>query len=199
MPAASVVTTTAVSEPVIPQRPQWATIASAADLDRLARIEEAWDTGLRQARRDGFGRRITAEGALLDPRGALPQAAAPPGPYRCRLIRIGGATIRRSYAVQPSGFCFVGVDGAQPSFTQATGARRPGGYLWADNDGRVVFIGAAAVAREQIPPPYGEDAERDVIGALERVGPHRYRLVMPFPAGGATLEVLELVPDVRPS
>ena len=58
----------------------------------------------------------------------------------------------------------------------------------------MIFIGAAATGREQVPPAYGDDAERNIVGIVERIGPFRYRLVVPDPASGATIEVLELIP-----
>ncbi len=41
---------------------------------------------------------------------------------------------------------------------------------------------------------YGDDPERDMIGALERVGPARWRLVLPYPHWESLLDVVELVP-----
>jgi hypothetical protein len=41
---------------------------------------------------------------------------------------------------------------------------------------------------------YGEDPSRNMAGVFERVGPLRYRLVVPKPRGLAKLDVIELVP-----
>ena len=41
---------------------------------------------------------------------------------------------------------------------------------------------------------YARDAGRDVAGALERVGPQRWRLILPYPRFESTLDVVELIP-----
>lgn len=178
-----------------PPEPTWRTIMHPDDQSRLQSVETSWAQALDEARRGGFARRLTSEGALLEPDAALPRATPPPGSYRCRLIRIGpGSRRQRALTARGPFFCHVGAEGPMLSLTQQTGTERPGGYLWEDSDERLIFIGATARGREEIPPAYGDDAERNVVGIVERVGPFRYRVVMPDPAGGATIEVLELVP-----
>lgn len=186
-----------------PERPageDWRALVRAEDRDRLARLGAAWEEGLARARAAGFGSRLRAEGALLEPGAALPRAAPPPGSYRCRVVRLGAGPGRRAHAAYPEYFCHIGVEAALLAFTKQTGAERPGGYLFDDGDARLVFLGAMAGPEQALPPAYGEDAGRDAVGVAERVGPFRYRLVMPWPRGGAALDVLELVPvvpDVR--
>jgi len=41
---------------------------------------------------------------------------------------------------------------------------------------------------------YGNDPDRDVAAFVERIGPARWRMVMPRPAFESTLDVMELVP-----
>ena len=67
----------------------WRGIISAADLARLERVDLAWREALAQARKAGHGKAIEAEGPLLDPDAALPRAAPPPGPYLCRVLKLG--------------------------------------------------------------------------------------------------------------
>ena len=176
--------------------PEWMDIATAADAARLARIEEAWTTGLAQMRAARLRRVLDEEGELLDPDGALPRPAPPPGSYHCRLLRIGAPGRGKAYTAFKSFFCNVGDAGENLAFTKQTGSDRPGGYLYPDERGdRLIFLGGAAVG-EGPPPAYGEDAARDLIGTFERVGPFRWRMVMPFPRSGAKLEVMELVPSL---
>ncbi|HEU4704481.1 MAG TPA: DUF4893 domain-containing protein, partial [Sphingomicrobium sp.] len=42
---------------------------------------------------------------------------------------------------------------------------------------------------------YGRDKERDVAGFVERIGPDRWRLLMPRPHFESRIDVLELVPN----
>ena len=171
----------------------WRAIALAEDRGRLERLALAWETALGEARARGLASQVRAEGVLLRPDAGLPRAAPPPGPYHCRLIRFGG---RRVFTAYRSYFCDVVVEGELLSLTKQDGSERPGGYLWHDGDSRLIFLGAVALGAEPMPPAYGEDSGRDLIGLVERVGPFRYRLVMPWPPSGASLEILELVPFV---
>ena len=41
---------------------------------------------------------------------------------------------------------------------------------------------------------YGDDRKRDMAGILERIGPFKWRLVIPWPQDGAKLQVFELTP-----
>lgn len=182
------------AEPVLePADEGWRAIARAEDRSRLERLALAWEAALGEARARGLASRVRAEGAVLEPQAGLPRAAPPPGPYRCRLLRFRE---RRGFTAFPTYFCDVVVEGELLSLTKQEGAERPGGYLWQDGDARLVFLGAVALGDEIVPPAYGEDRGRDLIGLVERVGPFQYRLVMPFPPSGASLDILELVPFV---
>ena len=183
----------AAIEPQSEPAPGWRAVALAQDEERIDRLPQAWGEALGDVRSAVLRRRIAAEGPLLDPGAAEPRAALPPGPYRCRLVRFGGGrpvTAYRSY------FCDVVVEGVLLSLTKQDGSERPGGYLWADGDSRLVFLGAVAFRGESLPPAYGEDPARNLVGIIERIGPFHYRLVMPWPPSGATLDILELVPFV---
>ena len=61
---------------------------------------------------------------------------------------------------------------------------------------RLVFLGSLALGDEEQPLAYGEDAKRDMAGIFERIGPFRWRLVIPWPQDGAKLNVFELTPVV---
>jgi hypothetical protein len=88
-----------------------------------------------------------------------------------------------------------GDEGDRLSITKSEGSQRPAGYLWDDEPGRnrMIFLGALASGRGPV-PAYGDDRPRDVAGILERIGPLRYRLVIPWPQSGAAVEIFELVP-----
>lgn len=174
----------------------WRRTASTEDMERLGRMASAWSASLAAARAAGFARRIAAEGALLEPAAALPRPAPTPGVYMCRLVRIGaGDRVREPafVAFRPF-FCFVGVNGSQLSITKPEGSERPAGYLWDDEVAtRMVFLGSLAPGRGA-PIAYGDDRARDVAGLLERIGPMRFRLVIPARDPPARLDVFELVP-----
>lgn len=166
----------------------WRQVITPADRDRLDRFEQAWTAGLAAAAR--FRSAIAAEGPLLDPAQALPRAAPSPGPYLCRVIKLGG---RPAFQIFKAFTCFVEAEGELLTMVKADGSRRPAGRLWPDGDNRMIFLGADGIGAS--PPPYGDDAGRDVAGRLERIEPFRWRLAVPYPHGGReVLEIYELVP-----
>ena len=189
-----VTSATVVAEPPLKSE-AWMQIATAADESRLARIGLAWQSALADARRSSAGE-IRREGALLEPRAALPRPAPTPGSYNCRLIKLGrtgenGVAFER---FKPF-FCYVEVEDELLTIVKQTGTQRPAGRLWEDDKpDRLIFLGSLALGDEQQPLAYGEDPKRDMAGVLERIGPFRWRLVIPWPQGTSKLDVFELTP-----
>ncbi len=173
----------------------WLQIATAADESRLSRLGLAWQSALADARR-GFAGDIRREGALLEPRAALPRPAPTPGSYNCRLIKLGKATPRAlAFERFKPFFCYVEVEDDLLTIVKQTGSERPAGRLWEDDQpDRLVFLGSLALGDEQQPLAYGDDPKRDMAGVLERIGPFRWRLVIPWPQGSSKLDVFELTP-----
>jgi hypothetical protein len=172
----------------------WRNVASDADAARLDALPRLWTEALEEARRAGYVRRLAAEGALLAPAAALPYAAPAPGPYSCRILRLGASAPGvRPFGEAGHGFCFVGGDRNQLSLTIEAGPRRMGGYLWPGKDNRAfAFLGGQSPRGIPI-PGYGDDPARDVVGLFERIGPFRYRLTLPA-RGGRGLTIVELRP-----
>jgi hypothetical protein len=174
----------------------WMSIASTADLQRLANVTGAWAAGLADARKAGFVTAVRDEGRLLRTDAALPRPAPTPGSYNCRLVRLGAAGKGTpAFEKFKPFFCYVEVEGNLLTIVKQTGSTRPAGRLWEDdNDDRLVFLGSLALGDEQQPLAYGEDAKRDMAGIFERIAPFQWRLVIPWPQDGAKLNVFELTP-----
>lgn len=170
----------------------WKEVITPADQARLGRIGEAWEKGLAAAAR--FKAAMHDEGPFLDPAVALPRAAPSPGPYRCRVVKLGG---RAGFAAFRPFDCFVEAEGELLTMVKGSGSQRPAGRLWTDSDTRQIFLGALAIGNAA-PPPYAANAQRDIVGFLERVDAFRWRLAVPFPQDGAMLDIYELVPAVTP-
>lgn len=185
-----------VAEP--PAGEGWHNAAREEGIVKVGALAAAWEEGLAAAR-EGFAAQIDAAGPLLRPGAGQPRAALPPGSYHCRVIRLGAGNGRRAYTIYPAYFCHVGLeeDGLL-AFTKQTGSERFGGYLYEDGDTRLIFLGATSASENEVAPAYGADAERDLVGVAERVGPMRYRIAFPRPRNGAILDVLELVPYSPP-
>ena len=173
----------------------WTEIATDADEQRLARLGLAWQEALRDARR-GYGREIKAEGALLQPRAALARPAPTPGSYHCRLVKLGKVTASAvAFERFKPFFCYVEVEGDLLTIVKQTGSQRPAGRLWEDDrPDRLIFLGSLALGSEEQPLAYSEDPKRDMAGVFERVGPFKWRLVIPWPQSSSKLDVFELTP-----
>ena len=59
---------------------------------------------------------------------------------------------------------------------------------------RLVFLGSLALGNEDQPLAYGDDPKRNMAGVFERIGPFRWRLVIPWPQSTSKLDVFELTP-----
>ncbi|GGB32511.1 hypothetical protein GCM10011380_22390 [Sphingomonas metalli] len=166
--------------------PAWRTAIDKPDAARIEALPAAWSAAWAQAgRRNATA--MKAEGELLKPDAALDHPALPPGSYKCRSVTIARGVLRKS----PPFFCYIGSEtGERISFTKQTGSALPGGWLYPDGDRRYVFLGANQKRPGTATLGYGVDKTRDLIGVAERVGPFRWRLVLP----GPSFQVYELTP-----
>jgi hypothetical protein len=173
----------------------WKQVATGADEDRIGRLGLAWSEALADARKTNAAD-VRREGALLLPRAALPRPAPTPGSYYCRLIKLGQASARsKPFESFRPFFCYVEVEEDLLTIVKQTGSQRPAGRLWEDDDPtRLVFLGSLALGDEQQPIAYGDNPRRDMAGVLERIGPFKWRLVIPWPQSTSKLDVFELTP-----
>ncbi len=181
---------TVALEAAAPRPIGWRALASTEDQARIDGLPRRWTEAKTRITRRYAGK-VTAEGALLDPAGALPLPSLPPGPYRCRLVRLGGTAPIASF--KPD-FCYIEGDAKGVAFTKVDGANLPGGWLFEDGATRQVLLGGTRRHANQQSPGYGTDPAGDVAGIVERVGPFRWRLVLPKAGRGALLDIYELVP-----
>lgn len=175
----------------------WRQVASADDASNLGRLDEAWRLARAEAEEKGFARQVEALGPLVDPNAAQASRLQPaPGTYRCRTIKIGSQNGQGlGYVEYPFFRCSVELTpGGDLILTKTTGSQRTRGLLYPDTDSRLVFIGAQAWGTDETGfPQYGQQRERDQVGVFERIGPERWRLVVPWPRVESKLEILELV------
>jgi hypothetical protein len=173
----------------------WRAQATPADAELLDTLPTRWNQALEQARAARLTRRVSAEGALLDPKTALARAAPAPGPYGCRVIRFPAPGTKMRWDQSANFFCFVGAEADGPSLTVDGVPQRLGGYLFEEKGGtRLVFLGAARTRRGAL-AAYGDAAGTNAIGMVERIGDFRYRLTVPQRGGG--LAVYEMVASPR--
>ena len=174
-----------------PAPPAWRLLITSSDRERLRDWRNAWMDGLQQARTGGSSDAIAHEGVLLDPDAALPDPQPPDGDYRCRVIKLGHKdAARATYVAYPAFTCRVGAG----RLTKLGGSQRPSGLLWPLDGSRLLFLGAMALGDEAGTLDYGRDAERDLVGVVERIAARRWRLVLPRPHWESQIDVIELVP-----
>lgn len=181
------------AEPALAASADWRADVLREDARRLERLDEAWDAALAGARADGLGRQLARLGALADPRVSLPRPQPRPGSYRCRTIKLGSQNGGPGFVAYGWFRCRVELTpGGDLVLEKVTGSQRQAGHLYPDARRRLVFLGAVAWGSGEGRAQYGRDRERDQIGVLERIGPGRYRLALPWPRQESTLDLLEL-------
>ncbi|MDB5681631.1 MAG: hypothetical protein JWO16_1436 [Sphingomonas bacterium] len=172
----------------------WRNVVSDADRDRLRNTRQAWVDALAKARTMNAGA-IAAQGLLFDPDVALANPQPPAGEYRCRVFKLGAKEADNlDYVAYPAFRCRVGTDGAAARLTKLNGSQRPTGLLFDDGQYRQVFLGTLVLGDETRSLNYGQDEARDMAGTVERIGPRRWRMTLPYPHFESVLDVVELVP-----
>ena len=179
--------------------PRWTTayreVVSDDDRIRLREWRSSFVAGLEAARKGGHGDEIAREGALLDPDAALAAPAIPNGMYRCRVIKLGAREPGNpDYASYPGFTCRIRPERTLQRLGKLSGAQRYVGVIFPGDAIRNVFLGTLAFADESRALQYGQDEQRDVAGYVERIGPNRWRLIMPAPHFESRIDVMELVP-----
>ncbi|QSF55128.1 MULTISPECIES: DUF4893 domain-containing protein [Brevundimonas] len=174
----------------------WRKVANTADASLLGRLDQAWRMARAEAEEGGFSRQVEALGPLADPNAGQSGRVQPgQGNYRCRTIKMGSRNgSGLAYVEYPWFRCTVELTaGGDLILTKLTGSQRTRGLIYPDTDRRGVYIGAQAWgADENRYPAYGDSAERDQVGVIERIGQNRWRLVLPWPKQEAKLELLEI-------
>lgn len=178
------------------QTAEWRVAATGADRQRLRDWRDAFVEALAKAHAGGHGAAIAAEGALLDPDAALGGPPIPNGDYRCRVIKLGAKQRGLlDYVAYPAFNCRVRQEGQLQRFTKMNGSQRPVGMIFAGDAMRQVFLGTLVLGDELRAMQYGRDPDRDLAAFVERIGPARWRMVLPRPAFESTLDVIELIPS----
>jgi hypothetical protein len=179
--------------------PRWTTaykqVISEDDRVRLRDWRKSFESELDAARKSGHGTDIAREGALLDPDSAVARPAIPNGMYACRVIKFGAqAPETREYLATPRFTCRVRAERNLQRLSKLSGDQRYVGLIFPGDAIRNVFLGTLVLGDERRALQYGQDQKRDVAGYVERIGPSRWRLVMPQPHFESRLDVMELVP-----
>jgi hypothetical protein len=173
----------------------WKEVATADDRERLRDWRKSFTDALDAARKSGHAAEIAREGALLEPDAALGGTPLPNGMYRCRVIKLGAKDQGNLDFVSYPGFtCKVHPTHQVQRLAKLSGSQRYVGLVFTGDAMRQVFLGTLVLGDETRALQYGQDEQRDVAGYVERIGPARWRLIMPKPHFESQLDVMELVP-----
>jgi hypothetical protein len=177
------------------QMRDWRLVATPNDRERLRDWRPSFVGALAAARRSGAGAKIDAEGALLRPDAALPGPRLANGTYRCRTTKLGAKSAGMlDYIAYPPFVCRVRQERGLQGFAKLSGSQRQVGLIFPGDALRDVFLGTVMFGDENRAMQYGGDPDRDSAGYVERVGPARWRLIMPRPTYESQIDVIELVP-----
>ncbi|MFL6801794.1 MAG: DUF4893 domain-containing protein [Sphingomicrobium sp.] len=173
----------------------WRQVATEHDRERLRDWRKSFTDALAAARTSGHSAEIAKEGALLDPDAALGGGPIPNATYACRVIKLGAKSQGMLDYVSYAPFvCRIGQERDLQGFAKLTGSQRPVGLIFPGDVMRQVFLGTLVLGDEREARQYGQDETRDTAGYVERIGPNRWRLVLPAPAFESELDVIELIP-----
>ena len=172
----------------------WREVASDDDEARLRDWRKTFVDALAGANKTNSAD-VAKEGVLLNPDAALAFRPLPNGLYRCRVIKLGAkGEDNLEYVAYPSFTCRVRTEHSLQRLTKLSGSQRYVGLLFPGDAIHQVFLGTLVLGDERRSLQYGQDDMRDVAGFLERIGPSRWRLLMPKPHFESQLDVMELVP-----
>ncbi|MFL6720344.1 MAG: DUF4893 domain-containing protein [Sphingomonas sp.] len=174
----------------------WRQVATSDDRARLRDWRSAFVDALAAARKSGHGADLDREGALFEPDAALGGGPIPNGDYRCRMFKLGAKSPGMLDFVGYAPFvCRIRAERDLQAFAKLNGSQRPVGLIFPGDMLRQTFLGTLVLGDERRAMQYGQDETRDVAGFVERIGPARWRLVMPRPHFESQLDMLELVPS----
>jgi hypothetical protein len=185
-----------VVAPPSSERPSdtWRSLVTDDDRGRIRHWRDSWTEALAAAQ-PAFAAAIAREGPLLDPDAALPGSRLAAGNYRCRTIKLGAqAPGHAAFTSYEAHACRISAEGTRLHVTVLDGPQRPIGILFPDSGRRMIFLGTLQLGDEALAYRYSRDAERDMVGLLERVGETRWRLVLPHPHFESLLDVIEIIP-----
>jgi hypothetical protein len=171
----------------------WREEASAFDAQRLSQLQESKDKGMQEA---SSGPDMATINAVLGPHANPISESEAAGSWRCRTIKLGGMTPSKVYGWFN---CRVAHRGGGLYLEKLSGSDRVNGYLYPDQSGGLVLLGANTVKGEPERHYSGNGASvgasatpDDAVGVMTSIGPGHARVEFPYPVQESTFDVLEL-------
>jgi hypothetical protein len=178
----------------------WREVATENDRQRLADWRSTFINAVGAAQKAGHSADVSHEGDLLNPDAALGPPGIPNGLFRCRIIKIGAKDQGGlPYIAYPPFTCRVKADRDLQRLNKFGGSQRYVGLIFPGDQVHQVFLGTLVLGDETRAMQYGQDQLRDVAGYIDRIGPNRWRLIMPKPHFESQLDIMELTPTATPT
>ncbi|WP_373490561.1 DUF4893 domain-containing protein [Parasphingorhabdus sp.] len=173
----------------------WRERATAFDVDRLERWEEALEIGRSGVIAAGKGAVLAARSPLFEKDAALASSDIPPGLYHCSITKLDSdAEGELAYVAYAPFKCRVVDQNGRKHFTKLTGSQRTIGWIDQASGDHSVYLGTLIYHYEDALVPYGETVQRDQAAVVHHIGPDRWRMIFPFPAYESKVDVMELTP-----
>jgi hypothetical protein len=174
----------------------WRDHIAPSDIDRLAHLDDAREDALAQAHARGGHGDARAITQTLSPQSRSVPEEALYGNWRCRQIKLGGAT---GYYVFDWFNCRIARANGGIYF-EKSGTQRMAGYLY-PQEGMWVYLGAQSAKGEPLHRYSGRDESLgenanpdDQVGVLVGIGNDHLRLDLPLPGTQESdFDTIELV------
>ncbi|HEY1710882.1 MAG TPA: DUF4893 domain-containing protein [Rhizomicrobium sp.] len=170
----------------------WQQQATTVDQQRLSQLEASRAQGMSEAAR---GRDMGAIHEALGAPSHGASASAFAGSWRCRQMKLGGATPSIVYSWFS---CRISQRDGHLYFAKLSGSQKTEGWLYPDG-GTFVYLGASSEKGEGPHSYSGNGASLgapqtpdDQIGRLSMIGARHARLELPYPVQESTFDVIEL-------
>jgi hypothetical protein len=171
----------------------WLDVASPRDAQRLGQLQESKEKGMQEA---AAGPDMAVIHAVLDPASQRTSDGEARGAWRCRTIKLGGMTPSVVYSWFT---CRIADRGGHLYFEKISGSQRVSGWLYPDQSGGLVLLGANTVNGEPQRRYSGSGASAgadatpdDAVGVLTAIGSGHARIEFPYPVQESTFDVIEL-------
>jgi hypothetical protein len=171
----------------------WQDTASPRDAERLGQLQESKEKGMQEA---SAGPDMATIHEVLDPASQPMSDGEARGQWRCRTIKLGGITPSVVYGWFN---CRISDRDGHLFFEKTSGSQRVSGWLYPDQSGGLVLLGANTVKGEPQRRYSGSGASAgadatpdDAVGVLTAIGPGHARVEFPYPVQESTFDVLEL-------
>lgn len=148
-----------------------------------------------EASRASNSQAIDGAGVALQPDTALEPVAFSAGQFRCQVLKIGAQDVSTpAFRALLTTRCVVTQEGKLLHLMTSGGPQRIQGMVYTDNSRRMILLGTMMLGDEAMAQMYGHDTTRDILGIVERVGDHHWRILCPSPHFESLFDVIDITP-----